>query len=266
MREEKKLNRSSIIIEPSSGNTGIALAAIAAAKRYKAVIVAPKKTSEEKINTMKAFGAKVIIAPNVPYGNENHYITIANDLLKTHKNAVIINQYHNRYNSLAHYSTLAPEIEAQCDENLAMIVLGLGTCGTASGLGLFFKDRDIKIVAADPVGSIFSSNHPPSDYLIEGIGDDFIPDLFDSELIDRFISVSDKEAFQTARDCAVKTAIFVGGASGAILAATKIAAKDLEEDQTCVAILSDSGRNYLTKFFNDEWLKNHSLDFSVREQ
>ena len=266
---EKKglLKPGGTIIEPTSGNTGTGLAMVACVRGYKMVFTMPDKMSEEKRSLLRAYGARVVVTPtNVTPDSPEHYIKVAQRLAKETPNSFMPNQYVNTANPNAHYETTGPEIWKQSGGSLDAFVCAMGTGGTITGTGRYLKEKkkSIKIVGVDPEGSIY---HPrfygktenPHQYKIEGIGEDFMPGTMDLGVVDEVIAVSDKDAFHTARKLAREEGILVGGSGGAaVYAALKIAEK-MRKDQTVVTLLPDSGRNYLTKIFSDQWMKEQGF-------
>ena len=262
------------IVEPTSGNTGVGLAIASLIKGYKMIFVIPDKMSEEKINLLKAFGAKVIItATDVPPDHPSNYIKLAERIVKESENAYMPNQFSNKGNPLAHYNTTGPEIWYQTGGKIDVLVAGMGTGGTISGTAKYLKEKnpDIRIVGVDPEGSVYhhkfyQTEGPVHSYKVEGIGEDFLPDTLDLSLIDEVIVVSDKDAFHTARELAIKEGIFAGGSAGAAVYGALEVAKKLDKDKTVVVILPDTGRNYLTKIYSDDWMRNHGFLESEEEK
>lgn len=267
---EKKgeLKPSGTIVEATSGNTGMALAVAGAIKGYKLIFVIPDKMSKEKINALRAFGAKVIVTPtNVDPDDPRSYYSVAKRLAEVTPNAFYANQYHNPDNPDAHYHATGPEIWEQTEGTLDTLVLGIGTGGTMTGTAKFLKEKNpkIKIVGADPEGSVFydyfhsKKKTKPHVYKIEGIGEDFFPSTADLNLLDDIVRVEDKESYQMARQLLIKEGLFVGSSSGAaVVAAIRYAGK-LKRPENIVVILPDSGSRYLTKLFNDQWLMDQGL-------
>lgn len=252
------------IVEATSGNTGIGLAMYAAVKGFKAIFTIPDKMSQEKINLLKAFGAEVIVCPtNVPPDSPESYYEVAKKIVKETPNSYFVNQYHNEDNVEAHYMTTGPEIWGQTGGRIDYLVAGAGTGGTISGVGKFLKEKnpDIKIIAVDPVGSVYYDWFKykrliePKVYMIEGIGEDMLCETMHFEVIDDIVQVSDVEAFFMARRLAREEGILAGGSSGAAVYAALKISKDLSKDKVVVVILPDTGRNYISKIFNDEWMK-----------
>ncbi len=252
------------IIESTSGNTGIGLAMYAAVKGFKAIFTIPDKMSQEKINLLKAFGAEVIVCPtNVPPDSPESYYEVAKRLAKEIPNSYFVNQYHNEDNVEAHYITTGPEIWTQTGGRIDYLVAGAGTGGTISGVGKFLKEKNpnVKIIAVDPIGSVYHDWFKykkliePKVYMVEGIGEDMLCETMHFEVIDDIIQVSDAEAFYMARKLAKEEGILAGGSSGAAVHAAIKVAQNLPEDKVVVVILPDTGRNYISKIFNDEWMK-----------
>lgn len=266
---EKKglLKPGGTIIEPTSGNTGTGLAMVACIKGYKMIFTMPDKMSEEKRSLLRAYGARVVVTPtNVRTDSPEHYIKVAERLARETPNSYMPNQYVNAANPLAHYQTTGPEIWHQTDGQLDVFVCGMGTGGTITGTGRFLKEkkRNIRVVGADPEGSIYhprfhGNKEQPHQYRVEGIGEDFMPETMDMTIVDDVIKVSDKDAFDYARRLAREEGILVGGSGGAAVYAALQVAKNLKHRQTVVTLLPDSGRNYLTKLYSDDWMKEHGF-------
>ncbi|MEQ1874999.1 MAG: cystathionine beta-synthase [Bdellovibrionia bacterium] len=253
------------IIEATSGNTGMGLAIVAAVKGYKAVFVMPDKMSDEKINTLRGFGAKVVITPTaVEADDPRSYYSVAKKLVEITPNSFYANQFYNPDNPKRHYQTTGPEIWEQTKGKIDVFVAGAGTGGTISGTGKFLKEKNpkIKIVGADPAGSILCDmfyhkeiRTKPHPYKIEGIGEDMIPDNMQFQYMDDFVTIEDKESFLMCREMLSKEGLFVGpSAGGAVVAAIKYMSK-IKEPKQVVIIIPDSGSRYLSKAFNDAWMK-----------
>jgi cystathionine beta-synthase len=252
------------IVEPTSGNTGVGLAMVAQAKGYKCVFVCPDKVSEDKRNVLKAYGAEVVVCPTaVAPEHPDSYYNVS-DRLASQPGAWKPDQYSNPHNPRSHYETTGPEIWEQTDGKITHFVCGVGTGGTISGIGRYLKEQnpDIQVIGADPAGSVYSggSGRP---YLVEGVGEDFWPDCYDRDIADRIIEVSDADSFAFTRRLAREEAMLVGGSSGMAAYAAKQLAAELEAegrtDAVIVVLLPDSGRGYLTKIFNDDWLAQYGF-------
>ncbi|MEO0202732.1 MAG: cysteine synthase family protein [candidate division WOR-3 bacterium] len=257
------LGKGSYIVEPTSGNTGLGLALISNLKGYKFIAVMPDKVSQEKINLLRSYGAEVVICPtNVPPEDENSYYQVSRRIAKE-KKAFYPNQYENPNNPRAHYETTGPEIWYQTDGKIDAFFAGVGTGGTISGVGKFLKNMNwkIKIVGVDPDGSIlydyfYSKKIVQSRvYDVEGIGEDFIPKTLDFSVIDDFVKIYDKEAFEMTLNLLKYEGLFVGPSSGAALAGALKYIKDHPEIKRAVVIFPDGGSRYLSKAFNENWLK-----------
>jgi len=246
------------IVEPTSGNTGHGLAMAAAIKDYKMIFVMPDKMSAEKISLLRAYGAEVVICPtNVERESPQSYYSVADRLTREVPGAFQPNQYFNQRNPEAHYRSTGPEIWRQTDGRITDLVTGIGTGGTITGTGRFLKEQKPKtrVIGADPEGSIFSG--PIAPYKVEGVGEDFWPGTFDPDIVDEIIQVTDRESFVAARKLAREEGILVGGSGGmamhaAIQVGVERGAKDL-----IVVLLPDTGRNYLSKFYSDEWMRQN---------
>jgi cystathionine beta-synthase len=254
------------IVENSSGNTGAALAMIAAVKGYRCIITMPDKMSQEKQNLMKAFGAEVVITPtNVPADSEESYYSVARRLAKEIPGAFYPDQYNNQMNIEAHYHTTGPEIWDQTDGKVDIFVAGIGTGGTLSGVGRFLKEKNpnIQVTAVDPEGSVFyhyfkTGQLPdPQLYKVEGIGEDYLVEAVDFEVIDDIMRVNDKNSFLMARRLSREEGIFAGGSSGSAVWVALQVARSQKEPKNIVVILPDSGSRYLSKIYNDNWMIEH---------
>ncbi len=264
-----KLKPGGTIIEATSGNTGMGLAIAAAVKGYKCIFVMPDKMSEEKINTLRAFGAKVVVTPTAVMPDDpRSYYCVAKKLVEITPNSFYANQYNNPDNPEIHYKTTGPEIWEQTGGKVDAVVAGIGTGGTVSGIAKFLKEKNpkIKIIAVDPIGSILTDyfktgtmNVQPKVYKIEGIGEDFLPDNIHFKLIDDFIQVNDKESFLMCRDLLTEEGIFAGVSCGSAVCGALKFAEGQKEKLNIVVILPDSGNRYLSKAFNDNWMRENGL-------
>lgn len=255
--ENKGLLRSdSTIIEATAGNTGIGLALVCAVKGYKMIFVVPEKMSSEKINLLKAFGADVIVVPNAPPDSPDNYNNYADRLAREIPNSFRPSQFKNLNNPIAHYQTTAREIYEDLNGAVDVLVAGVGTGGTISGVGKFLKEKNpnVYIIVADPAGSVLSGD-TPKPYKVEGIGEDFVPKTFNPQIVDEFIRVEDEESFNIARQLAHEEGILTGGSSGTALAAALRFARRENRKMNIVVILPDTGRNYLSKFYSDSWME-----------
>ena len=246
------------VVEPTSGNTGHGLAMAAAIKGYKMIFVMPDKMSAEKISLLRAYGAEVVICPtNVERESPQSYYSVADRLTREVPGAFQPNQYFNPRNPEAHYNTTGPEIWRQTDGRITTFVAGVGTGGTITGVGKYLKEQNpaVRVIGADPEGSIYSGEIAP--YKVEGVGEDFWPGTFDREVVDEFIQVTDRESFVAARKLARQEGILVGGSAGLALHAAIQVAVDSKPDDVIVVLLPDTGRNYLSKFFSDEWMRQN---------
>src|SRR3984893_9169635 len=246
------------VVEPTSGNTGHGLAMAAAIKGYKMIFVMPDKMSSEKISLLRAYGAEVVICPtNVERESAQSYYAVADRLTREVPGAFQPNQYFNPRNPEAHYRTTGPEIWRQTDGRITTFVAGVGTGGTITGVGKYLKEQNpaVRVIGADPEGSIYSGEIAP--YKVEGVGEDFWPGTFDREIVDEFIQVTDRECFVAARKLARQEGILVGGSAGLALHAAIQVAVDSKPDDVIVVLLPDTGRNYLSKFFSDEWMRQN---------
>jgi cystathionine beta-synthase len=257
---EGKLKPGGTIVEPTSGNTGHGLAIAAAIRGYRCIFVMPDKMSQEKISLLRAYGAEVVVCPTaVPPESPESYYRVADRLTEEIPGAFQPNQYFNQENPAAHYETTGPEIWRQTGGEVDVLVSGVGTGGTITGVARYLKEQkpDLLVVGADPEGSIYSGDVHP--YLTEGIGEDFLPTTFDPSLVDRYVRVSDRDAFRMARRITREEGILVGSSSGTAVVAALEVASGLPEGTIVVVLLPDTGRNYLSKVYSDSWLIQYGL-------
>jgi cystathionine beta-synthase len=249
------------IVEPTSGNTGHGLAIAAAIRGYKCIFVMPDKMSQEKVALLRAYGAEVVITPTAvaPESPESYY-RVADRLTEEIPGAFQPNQYFNPENPKTHYETTGPEIWEQTDGTVGVFVAGVGTGGTITGVGRYLKERnpEVVVVGADPEGSLYSGDQPRP-YLTEGIGEDFWPATFDPAVVDRYVRVSDRDAFRTARAVTRQEGILVGGSCGSAVHAALEIAREFDETTTIVVLLPDTGRNYLSKLYSESWMLQYGL-------
>ncbi len=248
------------IVEPTSGNTGAGLALAAAVKGYRCVCVMPDKVSREKQDLLRALGAEVVITPTVSPEDPESYYAVAERMANELSGGFKPGQYENTANALAHYETTGPELWEQTQGNLTHFAAGMGTCGTITGTGRYLKERnpEVHIVGADPEGSIFSDPENVHQYAVEGVGEDFYPGNYDPEVVDEVIQVDDRESFLMTRRLMAEEGLFTGGSCGLAAVAAVRAANDLPEDAVVVVLLPDTGRNYVSKVFDDEWVLANS--------
>ncbi|MDN7125603.1 cysteine synthase family protein [Pseudidiomarina sp. 1APP75-32.1] len=255
------------IIEATAGNTGLGLALVAASKGYPLQIVMPDKMSSEKVNNLKAMGAEVLrTRSDVQKGHPEYYQDVAARLAKEH-GYFYVNQFTNDANVTAHYETTGPEIWNQMEGNLDAFVCGVGSGGTLTGVGRYLREQnpDVDLVLADPEGSILEplvnrdETVEAGSWLVEGIGEDFIPDICEIKLANKAYAVSDKDAFQTARELLVKEGVMVGSSSGTLITAALRYCRDQTEPKRVVTLACDTGNRYLSKLYNDEWMAAQNL-------
>ena len=258
-----RLRPGGTIIEATAGNTGVGLAMAAAVKGYRCVFVLPDKMSVEKVSLLRAYGAEVVItATNVPPDSPDSYNGVADRLAREIPGAWRPGQFSNLANPEVHYRTTGPEIFEQTDGRITHLVAGVGTGGSISGVGKYLKERnpEIKIIGADPEGSILSGDSPKP-WKVEGIGEDFVPKTFNSQLVDDWVRVGDAESFHVAREVARREGILVGGSCGTALAAGLRYARRLSAEHLMVVICPDTGRNYMSKMYSDAWLAANKLEW-----
>jgi len=252
------------IVEPTSGNTGVGLAIGAAVKGYRCIFVMPDKMSQEKISLLRAYGAEVVITPTaVDHDSPESYYSVSDRLAEEIPGGFKPDQYSNMANPEAHYALTGPEIWEQTDGEIDAIVVSVGTGGTISGIGRYFKERkpDVLIVGADPEGSVYTAHgdddlHP---YLVEGIGKDTWPKTMDPNVVDEWVRVSDRESFRWARRLAREEGILAGGSGGTSVYAAIQVAQRLGAGKRVLTMIPDSGRNYLSKFYDDNWMLEHGF-------
>ena len=259
--KEGLLKPGGTVVEPTSGNTGAGLALAAAVKGYHCICVMPEKASKEKQDLLKAQGAEVVLTPTglTPDDPESYY-AVAERLAREIPGGFQPGQYDNPANPLSHYETTGPEIWTQTDGRIEVFVAGMGTCGTITGTGRYLKERDpgVKIVGADPEGSIFSDPQNIHQYAVEGVGEDFYPGNHDPEVVDEVIQVTDRESFLMTRQLMREEGLFVGGSCGMAVVAAVRAAKEFPEGAVVVVLLPDTGRNYVSKVFDNYWILENS--------
>ena len=265
---EGALKPGGVIVEATSGNTGMALAMVAAIRGYRCIFTMPDKMSQEKVKLLRAFGAEVVIVPTaVPPDHPEHYCTKAETIARETPGAILANQFYNPANPQAHYETTGPEIWAQTEGRVTHFVAGSGTGGTISGVGRYLKEQnaDVQIVGVDPEGSILKAFFDTGEltggepYKVEGIGSDKIPGALDMSVTDRWITVTDAESFAMTRRVAREEGLFAGGSSGLAVHAALEIGKDAGEDAVIVTLLADWGEHYLTKAYDDDWMRENGF-------
>lgn len=263
--EEKGLEPGGLAVEASSGNTAVGLAQACAVRDYDLLIAIPEKMSREKRQLVRAFGAEVVVTPNAEPGDPDHYVEVAKRLARE-RDGVFLDQFGSPANARVHEETTGPEIWEALEGELDAFVFGAGTGGTITGVGRFLetRDRDVRIVCADPDGSVIHGGDADP-YKVEGIGDDFVPDGLDLDLVDGFEVVTDEEAFRWSRRLVREEGLLVGGSSGACAAAAHRVARDLPPEANVATILADTGRNYLSTFLDDDWLEEQDLAEAAAE-
>ena len=265
---EGKLKPGGVIVENTSGNTGMGVALAAAVKGYRCIFTMPDKMSAEKINRLKALGAQVVVTPtNVPADSPQSYYETAKRIARETPGSFYLNQYHNTDNGEAHYLSTAPELWEQLEGRLDAFVTGLGTGGTMTGVGKFLKEKNpaIRNIGVDPVGSVYQGYFQtgklpePHVYKVEGIGEDMLCKALDFSVIDEIRQVDDQQSFNAARRLAREEGLFGGGSSGSAVHVALEVARDLGKGKVVAVVLTDTGNNYITKFFNDEWMKDNGF-------
>lgn len=254
------------IVEPTSGNTGVGLALVALQRGYRMVFVVPDKFAGEKVAVLRAYGAEVVMTPtSVPPEHPDSYYSVSDRLAREIPGAFKPNQFGNLHGPRGHYETTGPEIWDDTDGLVTHLVAGIGTGGTISGTGRYLKEQSdgrVVVVGADPEGSIYSGG-PLHGYAVEGVGEDFWPATFDPAVVDRYERVGDAESFAMTRRLAREEGLLVGGSSGMAVAAALRVARDLPAEAVVVVVLPDHGRGYLTKIFDDQWLRERGHDAVV---
>ena len=257
--ESGRIKPGDTLIEPTSGNTGQGMALAAAVKGYRCIITMPEKMSKEKQIALEALGAEIIRTPTeASFDDPESHIGVAKKLNREIPNSHILDQYANPSNPEAHYNGTAEEIIEDFGTNLDMVVIGVGTGGTITGIAKRLKEHipNIKVIGADPIGSILGGGTEVKPYLIEGIGYDFFPEVLDNSMVDEYVKTKDEESFLMARRLIKEEGLLCGGSSGTATVAALKSAHILKEDQKCLILLPDGIRNYMTKFPNDKWMES----------
>ena len=261
--DEGRIKPGDTLIEPTSGNTGQGIALAAAVKGYRCIITMPEKMSKEKQIALEALGARIVRTPTeAAYDDPESHIEVAKRMQKEIPKSHILDQYANPSNPKAHYEGTAQEILDDFDDDLSMVVMGVGTGGTITGVAKRLKEikPEIKIIGADPVGSILGGGKKVEPYLVEGIGYDFYPKVLRNDLIDEYVKTEDEESFLMARRLIKDEGLLCGGSSGSAMVAALKSAKILKSNQKCLVVLPDGIRNYMTKFPNDDWMKDQGYE------
>jgi cystathionine beta-synthase len=268
---EGRLKPGGTIVEGTSGNTGVGLAIAAALRGYKCIFTMPDKMSQEKVRLLKAFGAQVIVTPTaVAPDHPDHYVVMARRIAAETPNAILADQFYNQANPDAHYATTGPELWEQSEGRVTHFVAAAGTGGTTTGVARYLKEQNpaIKVILGDPVGSILAEKWRSkgqgavegAPYKIEGVGQDKVPGTLDMDLVDEFHTVTDRESFAMARRLTREEGLFVGGSSGLIVqVALAIARRVNDPDAFVVTVLCDTGERYLSKLYNDEWMRENQM-------
>src|SRR5579859_7084919 len=263
------LRRGGTIVEPTSGNTGVGLAIVAAEKGYRCVFVCPDKVGQDKLSVLRAYGAEVVVCPTVVSpGHPDSYYSVSDRLAGEIPGAWKPDQYANQENPASHYHSTGPEIWDQTDGRVTHFVAGIGTGGTITGAGRYLKEASggrVKVIGADPEGSVYSGG-TGRPYLVEGVGEDFWPDTYDKTVCDQIIPVSDADSFLMTRRLASEEALLVGGSCGMAVVAALRVAEQAGPDDVVVVLLPDGGRGYLSQVFNDDWMADYGLLHSARAE
>jgi cystathionine beta-synthase len=264
-----RLKPGGVIVEGTSGNTGVGLAIAAAIKGYRCVFTMPDKMSQEKVRLLRAFGAEVVITPTaVPPDHPDNYVQTAKRIVAETPGAIFADQFYNPVNPQAHYETTGPELWEQTAGRITHLVAAAGTGGTVSGAGRYLKERNqaVRVVAGDPPGSIFANYHRTGEkgegapYKVEGIGNDKLPSTLDFSVVDEFHTISDRDAFHMGRRLTREEGLFVGGSAGLIVTVAARLARQVDDPDACiVCVLPDTGERYLSKMYNDEWMRENQL-------
>lgn len=267
--EEGRLEPGGLVVEGTSGNTGVGLAIAAAVKGYRCIFTIPDKMSAEKVRLLKAFGAEVIVTPTaVPPDHPDYYGNVAERIARERPNAILADQFYNPVNPEAHYRTTGPEIWEQTEGRVTHLVASPGTGGTITGVARYLKERapEVRVIAGDPAGSIFHHYNETGEttegvpYKVEGIGNDKIPGTLDFDLVDEFRTVGDREAFLMARRVTREEGLLVGGSTGLIVRIAADVAREVDDPGACVVcLLCDTGERYLSKLYNDEWMRENRM-------
>jgi len=266
---EGRLKPGGVIVEATSGNTGMALAMVAAIRGYRCIFTMPDKMSQEKVKLLRSFGAEVVIVPTaVPPDHPEHYTMKAQSIARETPGAILADQFSNPANAQAHYDTTGPEIWGQTEGRVTHFFAGSGTGGTITGVGRYLKEQnpDVQIVGVDPAGSVLKSFFDTGEmiqgepYKVEGLGSDKIPDALDMSVTDRWVTVTDAQSFGMTRRLAREEGLFGGGSSGLLVHATVEAAKELDDSEAVfVTLLPDWGEHYLTKIYDDDWMRENGF-------